>query len=775
MSLSSSEVNTPIQVLRSVSSSKRPTPDDLLLGQPAVNINISDPGLYFADSTQSELIKIGPCHVGATAPNSSPTGYVGNSVGETWLDTSLDEYPVFKVWDGSEWRSIGSSFNNTLWVDPNGSDDNSGLSQDLPKKTIKAALEISTEGTLIHVSPGTYLEDNPLEFPESGISIVGSGQQVTRIVLENDNDLFHIKDGCSVSCFSFEGDPVTSKAMVAFPPGGAGVISNIPEVKDCVSKVEGSVGVLVNGSLSAGAKAINATRFKNDGEGSVGFRVENRGFLNVSSCETHFADISVYALSGGTALVTGSKSVYGDFALVSSGTSPLEQSGEFVSVDGDGTILEVENLTEDVKPYQGQVLSVGELLYKVTDFIILSSGSGYTGVPTISISVGTGPNPSAAQALAIMRGGKLVGVKITDPGQGYTSTDVIVVTLSGGSPVSPAFVEAVTSPIYYTVINSSEIVDNACFVEIEEALPYTPNPGDEVSLFRASKITAVSHYMGYVGAGTTLFYDGGEPIQKNEALELEGGLVYYTSLDQSGTFREGDRSSTGSIQESLITEKGDIIVGLSAGTPDVLSVGDDGEVLVADSASPLGVKWETAPSTGGIPESIITEKGDIIVGLSSDTPVVLPVGDEGDVLTADPTAPSGVKWAPAPGQPNVLSEVVFTTEVLSAGSSEDFWLDLGSLITLVSVSSDSTDNESWIRMYTSESGRDSDTRLVPGPPFPPSSSGFAIEVVTTEIEPAVNLLPCPSLYSENGYFIRVVNESLVSQSFDLTFKFLILI
>jgi hypothetical protein len=243
-SIGSSEINTPIQLLRSVTPSKRPAPGDLLPGQPAVNTHSSDPGLYFTNSDQSELFKIGPCHVGPTAPNSSPVGHPGNSTGESWLDTSGDGSPVLKIWDGSEWQTTEFSVSNTIWVDPDGNDDNSGLSPSLPKKTIKDALINATSGTVIKVSPGVYEEDNPLEFPEDDISIVGSGQQSTRIILGNDEDLFHVRSGCSISYFAFEGDPVTSKAMVAFPPGGAGIILNPPEVQDCVNKVEGSVGVL---------------------------------------------------------------------------------------------------------------------------------------------------------------------------------------------------------------------------------------------------------------------------------------------------------------------------------------------------------------------------------------------------------------------------------------------------------------------------------------------------------------------------------------------------
>lgn len=102
--------STPIQILRSEINNKRPDPDLLLSGQPAVNINAAQPGLFFADDTGSTLFKVGPCAVGNTPPNDGATGtpgQLGNTLGELWLDLNGDPPlfpgPVLKVWDGSQW------------------------------------------------------------------------------------------------------------------------------------------------------------------------------------------------------------------------------------------------------------------------------------------------------------------------------------------------------------------------------------------------------------------------------------------------------------------------------------------------------------------------------------------------------------------------------------------------------------------------------------------------------------------------------------------------
>ena len=104
-----------LQHLRSSTADKRPLPGSMADGQLALNSNATSPGLFFKDSAGA-LVKVGPVHVGTTAPNVSPAtgGQAGNSKGEQWLDTTGGTY-VFKVWDGTAWRSESGTF-----VDING-------------------------------------------------------------------------------------------------------------------------------------------------------------------------------------------------------------------------------------------------------------------------------------------------------------------------------------------------------------------------------------------------------------------------------------------------------------------------------------------------------------------------------------------------------------------------------------------------------------------------------------------------------------------------------
>ncbi len=100
--------------LRSGTANKRPT-TAIADGQIALNTNSTSPGLFFKDSTGASIIKIGPVHVGATAPNATPAagGSSGNSTGEVWLDNSLTPVGV-KIWNGSAWVNATPAGSTTV-------------------------------------------------------------------------------------------------------------------------------------------------------------------------------------------------------------------------------------------------------------------------------------------------------------------------------------------------------------------------------------------------------------------------------------------------------------------------------------------------------------------------------------------------------------------------------------------------------------------------------------------------------------------------------------
>ena len=96
-----------IQTRRSSTVNDRPFPTRLGAGELALNNHSTSPGLFFADNVASPstgLIKVGPVHIGSTAPNTSAAGFTSLSKGETWLDTASTQ--IFKIYDGSSFQVV---------------------------------------------------------------------------------------------------------------------------------------------------------------------------------------------------------------------------------------------------------------------------------------------------------------------------------------------------------------------------------------------------------------------------------------------------------------------------------------------------------------------------------------------------------------------------------------------------------------------------------------------------------------------------------------------
>jgi hypothetical protein len=79
------------------------------------------------------------------------------------------------------------------------------------------------------------------------------------------------------------------------------------------------------------------------------------------------------------------------------------------------------------------------------------------------------------------------------------------------------------------------------------------------------------------------------------AISHTGGATVkhvLTSADLN-FYTAGVATADAAVPESVVTAKADLLVGASSGVVDNLAVGTNGQVLTADSAQTLGVKWAT--------------------------------------------------------------------------------------------------------------------------------------------------------------------------------------
>lgn len=77
--------------------------------------------------------------------------------------------------------------------------------------------------------------------------------------------------------------------------------------------------------------------------------------------------------------------------------------------------------------------------------------------------------------------------------------------------------------------------------------------------------------------------------------------------------------------------------------------GTTGQVLSKTSGTDMAFTWVAQDDSNAIQNAIVDAKGDLIAATANDTPARLAVGTNGQVLTADSTASTGLAWATAPG------------------------------------------------------------------------------------------------------------------------------
>jgi len=120
-------------------------------------------------------------------------------------------------------------------------------------------------------------------------------------------------------------------------------------------------------------------------------------------------------------------------------------------------------------------------------------------------------------------------------------------------------------------------------------------------------------------------------------------------------------SSGGNVLIDPTTTVGDLIVRGPTGTTR-LGAGANGQALVADSTSTLGLKYAS------VMYDPTTAKGQIIVR-GATTIAALPVGPDGNVLTANSSQPLGVVWAPLSATVVPVTRMINTATGLTGGGS----------------------------------------------------------------------------------------------------------
>ena len=566
----------------------------------------------------------------------------------------------------------GATVTNILYVTKDGSDINTGKKLGDAKATIKAAIAIASPGSVIKVSAGTYIENNPITLPDQ-VSIVGDSLREVTITPQNTGDLFYVGNGNYIAEMSFVGAANTG-AIFSFDPNSIRYIDQSPYIQNCTNFIPNSIGLKVDGNNAIGpTKSMVLDSYTQYNQGGIGVSITNEGYAQLVSLFTICNDVAVYCGSGGACDLTNSNSSFGNYALVADGVGPRKYTGiitatsaanadtfvldlnvptynisnvlynnvtglatvttstshEFsvgmgISLSGigftclgnpgagtttypsgnTGYIFEVKStptsnsFTVNVgpsttsgqtytsggtakinvsRPFDGQVVYFDSLYYTVNKIRVSAGGTGY--ITTPSITIDSPPTSWGIQATAVaeISGGSISNINIISSGRGYTSIPTITIS-SPDAGINTATATLELLPTYYSISNSTPVSSGICTITVNENVPYVVGVGTTVPFFKQSRVLASGHSLEYIGSGIEISKAlpavGGVPIQDNETDARNGGLVIFTSTDQSGNFRIGDgvivNQQTGTISGTFYSKSL-----FSTMTPFILALGGE--------------------------------------------------------------------------------------------------------------------------------------------------------------------------------------------------------
>ena len=380
---------------------------------------------------------------------------------------------------GSDIISIGAGavVSNVLYVTADGDDVNAGEKLGDAKATIESAIASATPGTVIKISSGNYIENNPLRLPEQ-VSLVGDSLREVSIRPQNPNeDLIHVTAGNYLSEMSFRGSVNTGKATISFDPDNIVNVTQSPYVSNCTNFIENSIGLKIDGNHTAGDfKSMVVDSYTQYNQGGIGASITNGGYGQIVSFFTIATDVGIYCGSGGACDITNSNSSFGNFGLVADGVSEVQSVGIVTAnVEAGSNRFALSGLFD--RPYDGQVLYFDNLYYEVAKIDIDNAGSGYTKPPVVIIDPPSESWGIDASAIAeINSQGEVSSVTLVSSGRGFDF--IPSVTFSNpdvGNNVATGSLKA--TPKYY-LIESATAVTGDITTHTPTSSTYYPNTGN---------------------------------------------------------------------------------------------------------------------------------------------------------------------------------------------------------------------------------------------------------------------------------------------------------
>ena len=313
--------------------------------------------------------------------------------------------------------AVNLGIQNKWYVSTNGADNLAGNHPNFAFGTIKHALSYIQESSAgpheLHILPGAYIEEFPLEVP-ANVTVKGSGIRSVTIKPTQAgrfNDAFLMNDASMVSDLSLVGYQYSSTHDRGYGfrfATNAGIVTKSPYVQNVTVITHGSnrpaddprgfasgdagKGALIDGSVldTASPRAsmlFNAVTFITPGVD--GITMKNNSRAEIIDCFSYFADTGIKLESGSEARIIASASVYGNKGITADGAGTICYAishnfayvGTGKDVENDDSLINQENETEETNG--GKVYFVSQDAsgdFRVGDNFVIDFSRGTTSI-----------------------------------------------------------------------------------------------------------------------------------------------------------------------------------------------------------------------------------------------------------------------------------------------------------------------------------------------------------------------------------------------------------
>ena len=445
---------------------------------------------------------------------------------------------------------------NVLYVTKNGNDGNPGTRLSEPKSTIAGAVGAATSGTVIKVSAGTYIENNPITLPDQ-VSIVGDSLREVTITPQNSGDLFYVGNGNYIAEMSFAG-AATTGAIFSFDPNSIRYFNQSPYIQNCTNFIPNSIGMKIDGSKAIGpTKSMVVDSYTQYNQGGIGVSITNEGYAQLVSLFTICNETAIFCGSGSACDLTNSNSSFGNYGLVADGVGPKKYTGIITTAadaNSDTFVLNLNVPTLNVSSalYNnvsgivtvttssnhnfnvGMGVSIAGLKFTcssantVTNYNISTANyTSTTGILTVTTSTNhnftVGISVTMSNLVFSCNSGSGISTAYFPPAPGDNNGDSNYIFDVISLPASNQFVVNVgTSTITHNYVNGG-------VVSISTIANFPS--GDYGYIFEVAAIGAANSFSAYVGVSTLAHtYVSGGTVKINTTRPFDGQVVFFDEL-----------------------------------------------------------------------------------------------------------------------------------------------------------------------------------------------------------------------------------------------------